>query len=146
MTFTIKDANDPGFLTESLLQMLEAKWLFNLRAEQIELIEHAEGQMPAMVHFADGTIKTIMGIQDQSSLLSYALNYPYRIASSTKQERKFEFISMSFNPMNEEAINIFDQFKIRLNSDSLGAILLEAQASVEKGELSLEQLLSLLRS
>ena len=145
LTFTVKDAFDPDGLTKTLLEILEARWLFNLRKEQIELIEHPEGQTPSMVHFADGTIKTIIGVQDQSSLLSYALNYPYRVASSTKQQRAFEFTSMSFKTLHDEAVNIFDKFKSQLDSHSIGSVLLEAKASAEKGELSLERLSSLLR-
>lgn len=61
------------------LEMIEAKWLFNLKPDQIQVIVHPQSIIHSMVQFNDGSIKAQMGLPDMKLPIQYALAYPQRI-------------------------------------------------------------------
>jgi len=63
------------------LEMIEARWLFNLRPDQIQVMVHPQSIVHSMVQFQDGSIKAQMGLPDMKLPIQYALSFPYRIAS-----------------------------------------------------------------
>ncbi len=72
---------DSATLMNKGLEMIEAKWLFNLSPEQIEVIIHPQSIVHSMVQFEDGSIKAQMGLPDMKLPIQYALTFPRRVAN-----------------------------------------------------------------
>ncbi|MBK8496931.1 MAG: 1-deoxy-D-xylulose-5-phosphate reductoisomerase [Chitinophagaceae bacterium] len=70
---------DSATLMNKGLEMIEAKWLFNLRPDQIEVVIHPQSIIHSMVQFQDGSIKAQMGLPDMKLPIQYALAFPGRI-------------------------------------------------------------------
>jgi 1-deoxy-D-xylulose-5-phosphate reductoisomerase len=70
---------DSATLMNKGLEMIEAKWLFNLRPDQIQIVVHPQSIIHSMVQFEDGSIKAQMGIPDMKLPIQYALAFPKRI-------------------------------------------------------------------
>ncbi|MGB5008657.1 MAG: 1-deoxy-D-xylulose-5-phosphate reductoisomerase [Ferruginibacter sp.] len=70
---------DSATLMNKGLEMIEAKWLFNLRPDQIEVVIHPQSIIHSMVQFRDGSIKAQMGLPDMKLPIQYALAFPGRI-------------------------------------------------------------------
>lgn len=73
---------DSATLMNKGLEMMEAKWLFNLRPEQIQTVVHPQSIIHSMVQFEDGSLKAQMGIPDMKLPIQYALAFPKRIANN----------------------------------------------------------------
>ena len=73
---------DSATLMNKGLEMIEAKWLFNLRPDQIQIVVHPQSIIHSMVQFEDGSIKAQMGIPDMKLPIQYALAFPKRIANN----------------------------------------------------------------
>ena len=72
---------DSATLMNKGLEMIEAKWLFNLTPDQIQVVIHPQSIIHSMVQFADGSIKAQMGLPDMKLPIQYALGFPQRIAN-----------------------------------------------------------------
>ncbi|MBS1946295.1 MAG: 1-deoxy-D-xylulose-5-phosphate reductoisomerase [Bacteroidetes bacterium] len=72
---------DSATLMNKGLEMIEAKWLFNLRPDQVQVVIHPQSILHSMVQFEDGGIKAQMGLPDMRLPIQYALAFPYRIAN-----------------------------------------------------------------
>lgn len=72
---------DSATLMNKGLEMIEARWLFNLRPDQIQVMVHPQSIVHSMVQFEDGSIKAQMGLPDMKLPIQYALAFPNRIAS-----------------------------------------------------------------
>jgi 1-deoxy-D-xylulose-5-phosphate reductoisomerase len=72
---------DSASMMNKGLEVIEAKWLFNLDPEQIEVIIHPQSIIHSFVHFTDGSVKAQLGIPDMRLPILYALGFPRRIAS-----------------------------------------------------------------
>ena len=70
---------DSATLMNKGLEMIEAKWLFNLRPDQIEVVIHPQSIIHSMVQFEDGSIKAQMGLPDMKLPIQYAMAFPERI-------------------------------------------------------------------
>ena len=81
-TMGAKITIDSATLMNKGLEMIEAKWLFNLRPEQIQVIVHQQSIIHSMVQFEDGSIKAQMGLPDMKLPIQYALSFPKRIPNS----------------------------------------------------------------
>lgn len=73
---------DSATLMNKGLEMIEAKWLFNLRSDQIQVIIHPQSIIHSMVQFEDGSIKAQMGLPDMKLPIQYAMAFPQRIANN----------------------------------------------------------------
>ena len=73
---------DSATLMNKGLEVIEARWLFNVSPEQIDVIIHPQSIIHSMVQFEDGSIKAQMGLPDMRLPIQYALGYPVRIKSS----------------------------------------------------------------
>ena len=73
---------DSATLMNKGLEMIEAKWLFNLTPNQIEVIIHPQSIVHSMVQFEDGSIKAQMGLPDMKLPIQYALTFPNRVANN----------------------------------------------------------------
>jgi 1-deoxy-D-xylulose-5-phosphate reductoisomerase len=72
---------DSATLMNKGLEMIEAKWLFNLDYEQVQVLVHPQSIVHSMVQFEDGSIKAQMGLPDMKLPIQYALAWPQRIAN-----------------------------------------------------------------
>src|SRR6185369_15088894 len=73
---------DSATLMNKGLEVIEAKWLFNLAPDQIEVIVHPQSIIHSMVQFEDGSIKAQMGLPDMKLPIQYALGYPERLPNA----------------------------------------------------------------
>ncbi|WP_205771838.1 1-deoxy-D-xylulose-5-phosphate reductoisomerase [Mucilaginibacter terrenus] len=87
---------DSASLMNKGLEVIEAKWLFNLRADQIDVIVHPQSIIHSMVQFGDGSIKAQMGLPDMKLPIQYALSYPQRIKSSFARFNFTSYPNLSF--------------------------------------------------
>nr|WP_214447062.1 1-deoxy-D-xylulose-5-phosphate reductoisomerase [Flavihumibacter rivuli] len=70
---------DSATLMNKGLEMIEAKWLFNLKPEQVQVVIHPQSIIHSMVQFEDGSIKAQMGLPDMKLPIQYAMAFPQRI-------------------------------------------------------------------
>ena len=70
---------DSATLMNKGLEMIEARWLFNIRPEQVQVLVHPQSIIHSMVQFEDGSIKAQMGLPDMKLPIQYALAFPHRI-------------------------------------------------------------------
>jgi len=73
---------DSATLMNKGLEMIEAKWLFNLKPEQIQVVIHPQSILHSMVQFEDGAMKAQMGLPDMKLPIQYALAFPQRIPNA----------------------------------------------------------------
>ncbi len=81
---------DSASLMNKGLEVIEAKWLFGLKTEQIDVIVHPQSIVHSMVQFQDGSIKAQMGLPDMKLPIQYAFAYPQRLKNNFK---RFDFVS-----------------------------------------------------
>jgi 1-deoxy-D-xylulose-5-phosphate reductoisomerase len=72
---------DSATLMNKGLEMIEAKWLFNLAPHQVQVVIHPQSIIHSMVQFEDGSLKAQMGLPDMKLPIQYALAFPQRIAN-----------------------------------------------------------------
>ncbi len=87
---------DSATLMNKGLEMIEAKWLFNLQPDQIQVIIHSQSIVHSMVQFEDGSIKAQMGLPDMKVPIQYALTFPHRIFSDARRVDWRKLSSLNF--------------------------------------------------
>jgi len=87
---------DSATLMNKGLEVIEAKWLFSLKAEQIEVIVHPQSIIHSIVQFKDGSMKAQMGLPDMKLPIQYALAYPKRIASTFERFNFVDYPALTF--------------------------------------------------
>ncbi|WP_345948327.1 1-deoxy-D-xylulose-5-phosphate reductoisomerase [Mucilaginibacter sp. PAMB04274] len=87
---------DSASLMNKGLEVIEAKWLFNLSLEQIEVIVHPQSIVHSLVQFEDGSMKAQMGLPDMKLPIQYALGYPERIKNNYKRFDFTAYPNLSF--------------------------------------------------
>jgi 1-deoxy-D-xylulose-5-phosphate reductoisomerase len=80
---------DSASLMNKGLEVIEAKWLFNLRMDQIEVIVHPQSIIHSIVQFEDGSMKAQMGLPDMKLPIQFAMTYPERVKTDFP---RFDFI------------------------------------------------------
>ena len=73
---------DSATLMNNGFEMIEAKWLFDLAIDQIEVVVHPQSIVHSMVQFEDGAVKAQLGMPDMKVPIAYALSYPLRMKSN----------------------------------------------------------------
>ncbi|MDB5286767.1 MAG: 1-deoxy-D-xylulose-5-phosphate reductoisomerase [Mucilaginibacter sp.] len=87
---------DSASLMNKGLEVIEAKWLFDLEVNQIDVIVHPQSIIHSMVQFEDGSIKAQMGLPDMKLPIQYALSYPNRVKSNFKRFDFMDYPNLSF--------------------------------------------------
>jgi 1-deoxy-D-xylulose-5-phosphate reductoisomerase len=95
-TMGAKITIDSATLMNKGLEMIEAKWLFGLKNEQIEVIVHPQSAIHSMVQFIDGSLKSQMGIPDMKVPIQYARAFPNRISNDYKRFDFKDFPKLTF--------------------------------------------------
>lgn len=96
-TMGAKISIDSATLMNKGLEMIEAKWLFGLKNEQIEVVVHPQSVLHSFVQFIDGSIKAQMGLPDMKLPIQYAIAYPQRIANDFKRFSFRDFSKLTFD-------------------------------------------------
>lgn len=89
---------DSSTLMNKGLEMIEAKWLFGLNNDQVDVIVHPQSIIHSMVQFTDGSIKAQMGLPDMKLPIQYALSWPDRIVNTYKRVDFREHNKLTFEP------------------------------------------------
>lgn len=87
---------DSATLMNKGLEVIEAKWLFDLNASQIDVIVHPQSIVHSLVQFEDGSIKAQMGLPDMKLPIQYALNYPLRLKSDFPRFNFMDYPTLTF--------------------------------------------------
>jgi len=87
---------DSATLMNKGLEVIEAKWLFDIANDQIEVIVHPQSIIHSMVQFTDGSIKAQMGLPDMKLPIQYALAYPERLNNNFKRFDFTAYPNLSF--------------------------------------------------
>ncbi|MGZ5222513.1 MAG: 1-deoxy-D-xylulose-5-phosphate reductoisomerase [Chitinophagaceae bacterium] len=87
---------DSATLMNKGLEMIEAKWLFNLKPKQVEVVIHPQSIIHSMVQFEDGSIKAQMGLPDMKLPIQYALGFPERIKNDFPRLNFRKYPSLTF--------------------------------------------------
>jgi 1-deoxy-D-xylulose-5-phosphate reductoisomerase len=88
---------DSSTLMNKGLEMIEAKWLFNLRPDQIQVVIHQQSIIHSMIQFEDGSIKAQMGLPDMKLPIQYAMAFPQRIKNDFPRLDFRKYPSLSFD-------------------------------------------------
>lgn len=87
---------DSATLMNKGLEVIEAKWLFGVSPDQIEVVIHPESIIHSMVQFNDGSLKAQMGLPDMRLPIQYAFTYPHRIESDFERFDFRKYSSLTF--------------------------------------------------
>lgn len=95
---------DSATLMNKGLEVIEAKWLFNLDTNKIETVVHPQSIIHSMVEFEDGSLKAQLGLADMRLPIQYALSYPERLKTDFPKFNMFDYPQLSFERPNH---NVF---------------------------------------
>ena len=93
---------DSASLMNKGLEIIEARWLFNLRPGQIDVIVHPQSIIHSIVQFQDGSMKAQMGLPDMKLPIQYALAYPQRLKADFPRFDFLNYPSLSFEKPDVE--------------------------------------------
>lgn len=91
---------DSATLMNKGLEVIEAKWLFGLTKEQIDVVVHPQSIIHSIVQFEDGSMKAQMGLPDMKLPIQYALGYPHRLPSNFPRFNFLNYPSLTFEEPN----------------------------------------------
>lgn len=111
---------DSATLMNKGLEMIEAKWLFNLAPEQIQVVIHPQSIIHSMVQFEDGSIKAQMGLPDMKLPIQYAMAFPQRIAN---QFPRFDFKKINTLNFEEPDLKTFRNLALAIEALNKGGNL-----------------------
>lgn len=87
---------DSASMMNKGLEVIEAKWLFGLRPDQIKVVIHPESIIHSLVQFEDGSLKAQMGLPDMRLPIQYALSYPERMKSDFPRFNFADYTRLTF--------------------------------------------------
>ncbi len=95
-TMGAKITIDSASLMNKGLEVIEARWLFGVKADKIEVIVHPQSIIHSIVQFQDGSMKAQMGLPDMKLPIQYALGYPQRLKSDFPRFNFLDYPSLTF--------------------------------------------------
>ena len=115
---------DSASMFNKALEVIEAKYLFNMPMENIEVLVRPESILHSMVSFCDGSVIAQLGVPDMVGAIGYALNYPTRRPLPIKQLRLEEIGSLTFKSVDLEKFPALElAYKSVARGNLFGAIL-----------------------
>ena len=87
---------DSATLMNKGFEMIEAKWLFGVEPDKIEIVVHPQSIIHSMVEFADGAVKAQLGTPDMKLPIRYALSYPDRLVSTDRKLSLADYATLTF--------------------------------------------------
>lgn len=111
---------DSATLMNKGLEMIEAKWLFNLQPDQIEVLVHPQSAIHSMVQFEDGSLKAQLGVADMRLPIQYALAFPHRIPN---EYPRFSFRKFNTFTFEEPDLRTFRNLALSIEALEKGGNL-----------------------
>ena len=111
---------DSATLMNKGLEMIEAKWLFSLQPQQIEVLIHPQSAIHSMVQFEDGSIKAQIGLPDMKLPIQYAMSFPERLKNNYP---RFDFKKMNTLTFEEPDIKTFRNLGLAIEALEKGGNL-----------------------
>lgn len=99
---------DSASLMNKGLEVIEAKWLFNLTPDQIDVIVHPQSIVHSLVQFQDGSMKAQMGLPDMKLPIQFALTYPDRWLTDFPRFNFMDYPSLTFEQPNRKLFKNLD--------------------------------------
>jgi 1-deoxy-D-xylulose-5-phosphate reductoisomerase len=96
---------DSATLMNKGCEVIEAKWLFHLRPEQIDVIVHPQSIVHSLVQFRDGSMKAQMGLPDMKLPIQYAFSYPDRLKTNFPRFDFMNYPSLNFEKPDTETFS-----------------------------------------
>ena len=115
-----KTTIDSATLMNKGLEMIEARWLFNLKPEQIQVIIHPQSIIHSMVQFEDGSIKAQMGLPDMKLPIQYAMAFPRRVANNFP---RYDFKKVNTLTFEEPDLRTFRNLGLAIDALNKGGNL-----------------------
>ncbi|RUL87217.1 1-deoxy-D-xylulose-5-phosphate reductoisomerase [Tautonia sociabilis] len=125
---------DSATLMNKALEVIEARWLFDLRPEQIEVVVHPESIVHSMVEFVDGSVVAQLSPPDMRLPIQYALTYPDRLDCPSPRFDLTRSLALHFHPPDRETFPCLDLgFEVMRRGGTAGAALNAAnEAAVQR--------------
>lgn len=115
---------DSASLMNKGLEVIEAKWLFGLKPEQIDVIVHPQSIIHSIVQFTDGSMKAQMGLPDMKLPIQYALAYPQRIVSDFPRFSFMDYPSLTFEKADTDTFrNLSLAYKAMHKGGNMACVL-----------------------
>ena len=117
---------DSATLMNKGLEVIEAKWLFNLKPEQIDVIVHPQSIVHSIVQFEDGSMKAQMGLPDMKLPIQFALTYPDRFKTDFPRFNFMDYPELTFEQPNREVFKNLDLAFYAMENGGTTACILNA--------------------
>ena len=108
---------DSASLMNKGLEVIEAKWLFDLKANEIEVVVHPQSIIHSAVQFQDGSIKAQLGRPDMKLPIQYALGFPNRLKNNFMRFSFFDYPSLTFEKPD---LNVFKNLSLAYHAMKKG--------------------------
>jgi 1-deoxy-D-xylulose-5-phosphate reductoisomerase len=99
---------DSASLMNKGLEVIEARWLFNLKPEQIDVVVHPQSIVHSIVQMSDGSMKAQMGLPDMKLPIQYALTYPKRLQTDFPRFDFLNYPALTFEQPDRETFRNLD--------------------------------------
>ena len=99
---------DSASMMNKGFEMIEARWLFGIPSERIEIVVHPQSIVHSMVAYSDGSVKAQLGLPDMRLPIRYALNYPERLPSSCRKMSVADYANLTFEAPDREKFPLLD--------------------------------------
>lgn len=117
---------DSATLMNKGLEVIEAKWLFNLKAEQVDVIVHPQSIIHSLVQFEDGSMKAQMGLPDMKLPIQFALTYPDRYKTNFPRFNFMDYPQLTFEQADRKTFRNLDLAYEALDAGGTKACALNA--------------------
>ena len=117
---------DSSTLMNKGLEVIEAKWLFGLKPEQIDVIVHPQSIVHSIVQFEDGSMKAQMGLPDMKLPIQYAFSYPDRLKNNFPRFNFVDYPSLTFEKPDKETFHCLQLAYQAMKKGGNAACLLNA--------------------
>jgi 1-deoxy-D-xylulose-5-phosphate reductoisomerase len=121
---------DSASLMNKGLEVIEAKWLFNLKPEQIDVIVHPQSIVHSLVQFEDGSMKAQMGLPDMKLPIQFALTYPDRFKTDFPRFNFMDYPQLTFEKPDREVFKNLDLAYKAMEMEGTAACILNAANEV----------------
>lgn len=117
---------DSASLMNKGLEVIEAKWLFGLKPEQIDVIVHPQSIVHSLVQFEDGSMKAQMGLPDMKLPIQFALTYPARFKTDFPRFNFMDYPQLTFEQPDRKVFKNLDLAYQAMNELGTAACVLNA--------------------
>lgn len=129
-TMGAKITIDSATLMNKGLEVIEAKWLFGLRPDQIDVIVHPQSIVHSLVQFVDGSMKAQMGLPDMKLPIQFALTYPERYRTDFPRFNFMDYPQLTFEQPDKQVFRNLELAYTAMDLEGTAACILNAANEV----------------